>query len=497
MQDFVDLPVDFAGKLNATATIAGSVANPQLSGELALVEASLNGTSVETAAGQFSYSNARLNFGTTVVVSGPEPIEIRGSIPYQLPLTSMRPNNQISLDLSVRNEGLALLNLFTRQVEWVDGKGRVNLQVRGTLNQPLVNGFITVTDSTLQAQALPEPLTNVTGTIRFNRDRIRVEQLSGQYSEGQVAAAGVLPTFAGLSGTDPDQKSPLAIRLNKLALKLKGLYTGGVNGDLIVTGALVGPKLGGQIQLTQGQVLLGDPASPLAAGSTSPLPLDATSPNATVEVPADVASLQFNNLRVTLGNDIQVTRLPLLNFLASGDLTLNGSVNNMRPQGIVRFQRGQVNLFTTQFRLNPQEPNYAEFDPNQGLDPNLNVNLVTAVTEVTGSRTGSFDELDDVPASSLGGLESIRIAANVTGPASQLVENFKNNVELTSSPARDQDEIIALIGGGSVEGLGEGESTLALANLASSAFFSTVQGSLDNVLGNRVDLRLFPTLTPN
>lgn len=492
LQDFVELPIDVAGKLDATATLAGSLANPQAQGAIRLEQATLQGTPVKTARGDFNYDNARLNFGSTVVVSAPEPVQITGSIPYQLPFASEGPeSNQLSLDLNVRDEGLALLNVLTRQVDWVNGKGRADLQVRGTLDKPLVDGVVTIADATLRAQALSQPLTDVTGTIRFDRDRLQVERLTGRFSQGQVIAAGGIPIFTSAPVTPG--AAPLTVELNNLALQLEGLYTGGVNGNVRITGAVQEPVIGGMIQLSDGRVLL----SNQAAGSNA-APGPATSPvtpDPAAETDTGIAPLQFNNLRVALGQDVQVTRPPILNFLASGDLILNGSANNFRPQGIVRFQQGQVNLFTTRFRIDRQEPNYAEFKPEQGLDPNLNVSLATTVTEVVGSRVDAQGVSEAAPFSALGALDSVRIEAEVTGRASRLFTDFENNVELTSSPSRDRDQIIALIGGG-LDGAGEGESTLALANLASSAFLNNFQGLFDNALGGKVDFRLFPTLIP-
>ncbi len=498
LRELVDLPVNFTGDLDATATLAGSLANPQVLGDLRLNQATLNGTPVETAQGNFKYDNARLDFGSRVVIAGPEPIQITGSLPYELPFAAVAPSSdRISLDVNVQNEGLALLNVFTPQVAWVNGQGRVDLQVQGTLDQPLVNGIATVNNATLRAQALPDPLTNVTGTARFNRDRIRVERLIGQFSEGQVSAAGVIPISADLSSTDPDRATPLTVNLDNLALQLKNLYTGGVDGKIIVGGAALSPKIGGAIQLTEGQVLLGATPGSSQAPTNPPAPsLNPLQPPTGSGLAA--SNLQFNNLRVTLGDRLQVIRAPLLNFLATGNLTLNGSVSNPRPQGRIRFPRGQVNLFTAQFRLDRGEPNYAQFRPNQGLDPDLNVNLVTTVTEATSSRIDALGGTSETATTgALGSLESVRIEASVTGRASQVTTDFENRVELTSSPARSQNEIIALVGGGFRENISEQEGTLALANIASSAFLSNVQGLFDDVLGNRVNFRLFPTVLPN
>lgn len=92
----------------------------------------------------------------------------------------------------------------------------------------------------------------------------------------------------------------------------------------------------------------------------------------------------------------------------------------------------------------------------------------------------------------MGALDTVRVQARVQGPASQLFDNL----ELTSNPARSETEIIALLGGGFVETLGRGDSTLALANLAGSALLGNFQGTVSRI-GNAIglsELRLSPTV---
>lgn len=478
---FVQLPVEVTGKLNATATLAGSLFNPQALGELRLVDGTLNGTSVETARGSFSYNNSRLNFGSTLAIAGPEPLTISGSVPAPLPFTVPPESNTISLNVDVKNEGLALLNLFTPQVAWVEGQGQVQLQVQGTLEQPIATGIATVEGATFNIQALPEPLMNVAGTVRFDRDRIVVDGIQGQFSDGQVVAQGVLPIFAG-GAANPETDPPLTVALNDIALNLKGLYRGDVEGQVLVTGTALQPKIGGEIVLANGQVQLPDSeATPVATPATD---------TPTEEGPT--AAPEFNNLRLTLGRGVQIVRQPILNFVASGDILLNGTLDSLRPDGVIRLRSGQVNLFTTQFTLARGSDQTAEFFPDQGLDPTLNIRLITSVPEVTRSRTvsaSSPSEIEDVPATSLGALQTVRIEARVTGPASQLFDNL----ELKSSPSRSENEIVALLGGGFVNTLGRGDSTLGLANLAGSALLTNIQGAIGNALGLS-EFRLFPTI---
>jgi translocation and assembly module TamB len=100
--------------------------------------------------------------------------------------------------------------------------------------------------------------------------------------------------------------------------------------------------------------------------------------------------------------------------------------------------------------------------------------------------------VNDAPlfATNFGSLQTVRIEAKVSGAASQLFDNL----ELSSSPNRTRNEIIGLIGGGFVDTLGRGDSTLGIANLAGSALLTNIQGFIGNALGLS-EFRLFPTVS--
>jgi len=487
LADFVDLPVDVTGQLNGSATLAGTIENPQAIGEVELSAGTLNERPVESATASFSYANARFNIGSNVVVAGPEPITITGSIPLELPFATVTPDSeQISLDINVQNEGLALINLLTDAVAWEGGQGQVQLQVSGTTQEPVATGIATVSNATITAQALPEPLTDVTGTINFNLDRIQVDRLQGNFSRGNVVAQGVVPIFSSFSPTDPDFGNPLTIDLNQLALNLDGLYRGGASGNVVVTGNVLNPVIGGEVELAQGEISIPEENGNGVTPETA-TPVGANQDGITVP--------EFNNLQLTLGNGISVTRPPIINIEATGSLNISGALNDLRPDGVVRLRRGGVNLFTTQFVLSRGYEHTATFRPNQGLDPELDIRLVTRVPEVTRTRVATTPLSGDITqplSTDLGGFETVRVQAEVQGPASQLFDNL----ELTSNPSRSESEIVALLGGGFIDTLGRGDSVLGLANIAGTALLGNFQSAVTNI-GNAFglsELRLFPTV---
>ncbi|NET54644.1 MAG: hypothetical protein F6K47_00065 [Symploca sp. SIO2E6] len=500
LEEFVELPpaVGFGGLINATATLSGSISNPQARGEVRISDATLNQEDVEEVKGGFNYSNARLNFGTTIrLVADAEPLSIEGSIPYQLPVATVAPESKnLSLNIDVENEGLALLNLLVgRQVAWVKGEGTgdVKLSINGIYDQAtnqtealIAQGTAVVNNATIKAQALPEPLTNVTGNVAFNLDRIEVVDLEANYGGGKITALGTIP----INQPTP-QENPLTVNIGELEINLKGIYSGGVQGGVVVAGTALSPVISGELDLFDGQVKLAEERQPT------------TTDDATTNSP-----IQFNNLKLLLARNIQIRQDPLLNFLASGNLILNGSLDQILPQGIIALDRGQVNLFTTQFRLDRRYENTAIFTPNQGFNPDLDIQLVASVQETNRLRrlgsTAAVGSLsteisDDFLTSDFGSSQTVRIQAKVQGPADELVESlrgtedqFNESLRLTSDPPRTESEIVVLLGGGFVETLGRGNSTLGLANLAGTALL----GNVSNIIGDAVGLsefRLFPT----
>ncbi|MBN3869181.1 translocation/assembly module TamB domain-containing protein [Nostoc sp. JL33] len=537
LEPFIEkYPIDITGKVNADATLAGSLQDPSVKGQVAIADATLNKQPVQTGQVNFDYNKARLNFDSTLLVTGTQPVAITGSVPAPLPFAAVQPDsNQISINANVQNEGLALLNLFTNnQVAWVDGQGKVDLNVQGTLNEPIINGNATLNNATFSAQALSEPLTNVTGTVQFNGKTLNVEGIQGTYNKGQVTASGILPIFS------PGQvaANPLTVSIaDKLNFKLAGLYEGGVGGDVVIRGTALKPLIGGEIKLSDGQVIIGNSttAKKKSAGTTqananvinreevnanlTPTPENSTKPVATANASTSAVTppnlpIEFADLKLTLDKDIRVTTQsllsfvpggaalsqPLLSFDAKGDLTINGTFAKPLPEGVIRLTGGRLSLFSTQFTLARGYEQTARFTPSQGLDPTLDVRLTAIVPEASARNSQTLEsplssEVSDVSVNNFGTLRTITIQASVNGPASEL----GNNLELTSEPSRSKGEIVSLLGGSILNSFGQTDASQGLTNFASSTILGGLQGTI-TAIGQSVgfsEFRIYPTPSTN
>ncbi|GAB4364667.1 MAG: translocation/assembly module TamB domain-containing protein [Elainellaceae cyanobacterium] len=495
LQELLRLPLDVQqGILNANAFLTGSVGNPQVIGEIMLTELMLNNATAPPFRTLFGYNDARLQVESRLDGDEDNAFQFTGSIPYRFPfMTARTDSNEFSLQLNVRNDGLALTSLFTDQVAWKGGEGDVQLAVDGTIDTPpdqparvdlSATGTAVFEGAQFSAKALPEDITDVSGTVVFDNDRIQVETLTGQFSDGQVTAQGTLPLLFPLRVRNPEEEGPLTINLDNIALDLENLYDGGVEGQVVVLGTAVAPLITGDVTLQDGQILIPDTAQ---SGSTPP-----SFASGEPAAPGIVSPPQLEDFQVVLGKQLQVVKEPLLNFLVSGSLVINGTQDDLRPEGMVYVRSGQVNLFTTQFYLDRNYENTAEFIPNRGLDPVLDVQLVANVPEITRPPANTSplttSEIAETPAFGYGSLQTIRVQASVTGPASQIY----NNLELSSSPRRSEAEIVALLGGSFINTLGQGEGTIALANLAGTTLLTGLQNVISSATG-LTDFRLFPT----
>jgi translocation and assembly module TamB len=375
---------------------------------------------------------------------------------------------------------------------------------------------------------------------------VNVQGIQGTYNEGQVSASGILPILQPQQGV----VNPLTVSIaDKLNFEIAGLYEGGVGGDIVLRGTALKPVIGGEIELSDGQVIIGNSATgekksaataaananvinlnreevnpnvtPTAESSANPVVTveGSTKPAATADASTSTATppnlpIEFADLRLILDDDVRVTSQsfldsipgaavfsqPLLSFEAKGDLTINGTLAKPRPEGVIRLTGGRVSLFSTEFALARGYEHTARFTPSQGLDPILDVRLLAIVPEASATNNRILEsplsaEISDVSATNFGTLRTVRVQARVNGPASELGENL----ELTSEPNRSRGEIVALLGGSILGSFGQADAGQGLTNFASSTILGGLQGTI-TAIGQAIgfsEFRIFPTPSTN
>ena len=467
---FSAIPVDLTGKINGNLSVTGtSLLDTKIVGKLSLADGTVNRQAIEFIAVKFNYDKLNVNFDANMKAAGKDAVLVSGNVGVF---------GNFNVKLNVKNEGIALINIFNQPVRWLDGTGNVNLTASGTFKDPKIAGKITVDNAKVKIAGLPGDFTEVQGDVAFTSDRL-TSNITSNFSEGKLTLKGILPiSNPNLFREDsPEYQQALAINADKLKLNIRDISSDNFNSRVIVLGSLLTPRITGEVFLGDGRLVIGNDADPNSAAS---------------QASSDVPDLAFDRLAVKLQN-MQVTRFPIFNFLGEGTLIVNGTLQKPEPSGRVNITRGQFNAISARFRLERTYENFVEFKPSQGLNPLLNVRVSGAVAEITrvpinSNRPNDLFSPNEVPVSNLGSQRTLQVQASVTGTA------LAPDIRLTSSPPRSQAEIVALIGGGILQQQGTSDPSAALANFAGSTVLNFLQDAIGDAL-NLAEFNLSPVTT--
>jgi translocation and assembly module TamB len=434
-------------------------------------------------------------------------VELKGAIP----LTPQA--DSLELRLASRGDGLQFLSVLGGQgVQWQRGSTDLQLLVRGSLQEPLANGFLRFRDGVLQVGG--QTLRDLEAIVLFDFRELELQQLKARVGErGELSGGGQLGLFQPIATT----ARPLLLQVSRAPFRLPRMQ-GQADGQVQVGGSLLRPELSGELQLSRGSINVqpgqlateAEPERPVTLPELvearwdfrQPLVLMGQQQESTASrdlraaVPR-LGFLQFRDLRLRFGPDLRVSVPNVLNFNTKGLLTLSGPLDpSIRISGVIRLLNGRLSLFTTAFSLDPDAPNVAVFTPSLGLIPYLDIALRTRVSDspvvagAAGDRNSIYDwNAAAAPVNSIDQLRLVKVRLEATGPADRLAQNIR----LTSSPPLPPERLVALIGGNSLVGLVGGNAGAALATVLGQSLLSPLAGGLSDAFGQRLSFALYPT----
>ena len=430
----------------------------------------------------------------------------------------------LELRLSSRGDGLRVLTrLAGDAVVWKRGSTDLQLLVRGSVRDPIANGFIRLRGG--EYQLAGQTLSDVEATVLFDFEQVLVQELRARAgARGRLQGEGRIGLRRQLSA-----EPTLALDLKEVPFAVSRIAARS-DGRLTLGGSLREPLLGGELTISRGkinaqpgQLSPSQPASNKPAEPSSlaqlleqkwdfkqPLVLlgpqiqSVGSPQLEETIPR-FPWLTFQGLVVRFGPELRVVVPNVASFDTGGSLRINGRLDpSLRASGVVRLLSGRLNLFTTSFSLDPDAPNVAVFTPSLGLMPYLDIALRTRIADNIGLvapnglgeaqgagslATGLTAGAPESGFSSLRQLNLILVTMSVSGPADRIADSIR----LSSNPPLPQERLVALIGGNTLAGLSQGGAGTALATVVGQSLLSPLLSSLSDALGQRVSLALYPT----
>ncbi|MDJ0675766.1 MAG: translocation/assembly module TamB domain-containing protein [Calothrix sp. MO_167.B42] len=444
VQRFVDLPVELAGKLNMQANLDGSLFEPQVSqGQVSLVDGTIDRQPIGELAGKFSYLDSNFKFNTTPTSS----IQLQASIPYP---DQEDGNNSVLIDTKFGSKLFPLLGPLTQgQLQWIEGNGEIAFKLEGPLNwqaktapefisNATANSTIQIANATVKTKQLGEEINfQVAGNFALENDIIQLEKLEGNVAGSPFLIAGVLPLFQPI----PDTSNPLTLTMGPGKLNLQGLYKGEIDGNVIISETVMNPVIEGKVHLHDGRVFIPESNNNSSSDSNNnnntPTPVKTSKKQTQPENPSPGILPRFQDFQIVIGNKFRFKQsLPKTNFKFAGQVTLNGLLNQLQPQGTIKLKRGRINLFDNKFALSRTYDQKIEFVPEQGLlNPKLNIQLQTIVLDASQfERRQPIDTeiREDIvtPANP----NRIDVRVTIQGNASQLL----SNLDPSTSPCKSQ-----------------------------------------------------------
>lgn len=305
---------------------------------------------------------------------------------------------------------LAILKLFFPQNE-ASGAATLDATLRGSFDEPVLNGSATVVDGRFRPLASPHGLENLNGQIRFRAGEINVDNLTGRIANGDV-------DFSGRIALDGYRLSEYDLSATGRAMRVRyprGFHST-VNMDLDLGGPINAPRLSGTIDVLRVSYIgLGGSEASLFGLAAVGGP----------DSPADTVPLPASTSTMPLALDIQVT-VPQMTLLetdnsaaridGNADLRVLGTFDRPIVTGMVELTGGEASAFGNRYFI---REGTIEFDPSG--------RALFDVSAETRPRVSS---------------QTFDVQLRLTGPLSQI------DMTMTSDPWLPQTEIVSLLLGG-------------------------------------------------
>ena len=505
---FLNKPRDFLGGLDMN--LFYDLDTKSFSSEISSNNSSIKNNTIIFDKGLVEFNNSIFDIDFSLLINDSEiPINIEGSIPI---------NKSDNLDLRLIGNGkfIELIDIFADEY-FTFKEGDVNLRMilKGTLNKPLLNGFIVVKDS--EIDFLNNILKDFNSTIIFDFDSLEINNLQAKAEDsGKIFIKGSLPFYS----QNDLEKAEINLITNRFTLK-KDNFNFLIDSDIDLSGSFESPVLGGSLSFNNGFINLNSTNQNNKKGKNLIRKEDEKDwpelywnneknieiiSNETIlnsvllgeNLPNYLENLSFNNLKLKLGPDfkLQYSEIVQAYLDTKLDLTINGEVGkDLNARGLIYLKKGRANLYTTPFKLDKNKDNYILFASRSGVVPFINFSLVSKVPDsiipISENNQDSNISADlDVNATStglgsfgIGNSRLIKIEASYEGFLDQLsFEDENRRIQLRSTPSYNRSQIIGLIGGNS-------------ANLINRAFISQINNA--DAFSERFQFSLYPALIEN
>lgn len=330
--------------LNGTASISGPLARFQdLKGDVRFEPIAV------TVAGVHLASAGPVHATLAQSAVHLDPVHITGDG------TDLRAQGSVGLSDAQRLNLIADGSVNLRLMETLDpdvtagGAALFRVEARGTISDPSLRGTIELQNGSIALEDLPNGLSQLNGTLRFNQNRLEVVSLTAMTGGGKLSVGGYLAYQRGLF-------ADLSVTGNAVRIRYPEGVSSQADANLRLQGTPASLLLSGNVLITRFSVSPDLDIAGLAAKTTGVQPVaPPNAPSNHVRLDVRIQSspqLSFQNAYAKLAGDVD---LRLRGTLATPSLL--GRVSVTQGEAVIagtryELQRGDV-TFTNPVRIQP------------------------------------------------------------------------------------------------------------------------------------------------
>ena len=386
-----------------------------------------------------------------------QPLELSASMPFDIPkiVRARRLPDETPVTAKARlpRSSVNFVRQFIPDVEQLDGDLGLDVDVRGTIAQPVFSGSGDITINVARATNVTLPaLNNFKARLNFAGDALTIQQFGGELSGGKFTVTGGVK-FPKLTQPVID----VQLKADSALVARNDTLTARANADIKVTGPLARADVTGNVAITNSHFLKDIDLIPIGLpGRPAPEPPSSRPEFSFPEPP--IRNWKFNVAIKT--KDPVLIRGNLATGGAIVDLKLTGTGLHPELQGLVRLQNVEATLPFSRLQVSN---GFLYFDPSDSMNPRIELQGRSVIRDYT-----------------------VRVYVYGTMLAPEAI--------FTSEPPLPQEEIISLIATGATRAELSGGNVLAgraamlLVQQLYRKIFKKGEPTQSNTAFNRLDL---------
>ncbi|MFA5928576.1 MAG: hypothetical protein WC838_04685, partial [Candidatus Margulisiibacteriota bacterium] len=324
---------------------------------------------------------------------------ISGDIPIEAAWNPKRSNDKMNLRVQLEEDSVGIIGIFNRSFEEIKNKGKIYLQIGGTLEKPVFNGELLefkeaqiVFNPQIVFIESPFNIQKAEVSLRNNRLEIKELKVAWQGKDTQnrknifdISGSVELTELTFLKPEKVVFDLDLYLKDTKLSVNLPKLYTGELAlRDLSLRGPFTQPISDKEKQKVIKSIDEEEESAPVFSGEVTLS--DGKIPMPEIREPTIKPGMRLN-LKANIGNEVFVNRGNMIvagndvvsNIMGNFDfqlrktkepLIVQGSLNTPAVEGQVILDKGSLSSFLKEFQLVERENKKVYFKNREEIKDN-------------------------------------------------------------------------------------------------------------------------------